>query len=116
MAAGLVEIARVLAAGDPVIAYGAPPAYAGFAIAGLARTGPVVAVTADEATARALVDDVRWYAADLPADAIVVLPGLDESPYGELSVDRAMVVDRLAALFRMATSERSRVVVASAAG
>jgi transcription-repair coupling factor (superfamily II helicase) len=134
--AGIAEIERALAAG-PVIAHGAPPAYAGFAIAELARTGPVIAVVADAARAAALADDVRWYG-DLPAAApatatpeppydgasvrpsgrsdVVVLPGLDASPYAELSVDRALVVDRLAALYRLATAEPPRVVIASAAG
>jgi transcription-repair coupling factor (superfamily II helicase) len=114
MAAGLADIERALAAGDPVIAHGAPPAYAGFVIAGLARTGRVIAVAADDAAVRSLVDDVRWYAGAEPG-AILALPGLDASPYAELSIDRGMVVDRLAALYRMAAAE-PRVVIASAAG
>src|SRR5688572_28843387 len=112
--AGIAEIERALAAGQ-IVAHGAPPAYAGFAIAQLARSGPVIAVVADAARAAALADDVRWYG-DLPAATVVVLPGLDASPYAELSVDRALVVDRLAALYRLATAEPPRVVIASAAG
>ena len=113
MAAGLADLERALTAG-PVIAHGAPPAYAGFAIAGLAARGPVVAVVADDAAARALAGDVRWYAAWTEAD-VLVLPGLDASPYAELSLDRAVLIDRLAALYRLATAA-PRVVIASAAG
>jgi transcription-repair coupling factor (superfamily II helicase) len=113
--AGLPDIERALATG-PVVAHGAPPAYAAFVIAGLARTRRVVAVVADAVAAAQLAEDVRWYSDTSAPTDVVVLPGLDASPYAELSVDRALVVDRLAALYRLTTPAAPRVVIASTAG
>ncbi|HTR52834.1 MAG TPA: transcription-repair coupling factor [Kofleriaceae bacterium] len=100
-----------------VAAYGATPGWAAWLAAQLA--GPVVVVAPDEAAARALEADVRFWvgergdAAEL--DPVAALPAIDVSPYAELSPDRACIVERVATLFRLSRPELApRVVVTSA--
>ena len=82
-------------AGATVIAHGATPGWAAWLAAQLAEREPLVVVVApDDATARQLEEDVRffWGGAHDPAatlDEIASLPGIDVSPYAELSPDRS---------------------------
>jgi transcription-repair coupling factor (superfamily II helicase) len=113
---GLADISRALERGA-VVAHGVPPSYAAFAAAELARAGgPVVVVVATDELARSFAADARWFfGAD--DDAVAVLPGLDTSPYAELAVERAAVIERLATLYRLASNTSvPRVVVASTEG
>ncbi|HEY1552237.1 MAG TPA: DEAD/DEAH box helicase, partial [Kofleriaceae bacterium] len=72
----------------------------------------VVVVAADEAAARELEDDVRFWGANLD---VATLPGIDVSPYAELSPDRACIVERVATLYRLTQPElRPNIVVTSA--
>jgi transcription-repair coupling factor (superfamily II helicase) len=97
----LAAIADAVARG-PVIAHGATRGWAAAAIATLRRATPpgtpVIAVVADDEAARALDGDV----AAMTGEAPVLLPGIDVSPYAELSPDRDAIVARLAALVRLA--------------
>ena len=82
------ELERVLATGT-VVAYGATPGWAAWLAAQLADRELVVVVVPDDAAARELDSDVRFFrggdrdAAEL--DDIATLPGIDVSPYAELS-------------------------------
>jgi transcription-repair coupling factor (superfamily II helicase) len=99
----LTAIAEAVAAG-PVIVHGATAAWAAAAIAAVRRATPpgtpVVAVVADETAARRLETDLEPFLGD--PRQVVRLPGLDVSPYAELSPDHGIVVARLAALARLA--------------
>src|SRR5678816_1710677 len=103
-----------------VIAYGATPGWAAWLAAQLVEGDPlVVVVTPDDASARDLETDVRFFiggerdATEL--DPIASLPGIDVSPYAELSPDRSCIVERVATLYRLAQPAlRPRVVVTSA--
>ncbi|MDB4957340.1 MAG: Transcription-repair coupling factor [Myxococcales bacterium] len=113
------ELERALDAGA-VIAYGSTPGWAAW-LAGelVARENLVVIVTPDDATARELEADARFFvggdrdAADL--DPIASLPGIDVSPYAELSPDRSYIVERMATLYRLTQPAlRPKLVVTSA--
>src|SRR4051794_14509280 len=103
-----------------VIAYGATPGWSAWLAAQLAAREPLVVVVAPEdRDARTLEADIRFYlggerdAAEL--DAIASLPGIDVSPYAELSPDRACIVERVATLYRLTQPAlRPRVIVTSA--
>ena len=99
----LPSIADAVARGA-VVAHGATRPWAAAAIAAIRRATPegtpVVAVVADEAAARTLERDVCAFLGD--ERLIAVLPGIEVSPYAELSPDRGQVVARLAALARLA--------------
>ncbi len=107
---------------DPVvIAHGATGGWAAWLAAQLVATEPVVViVVADDAAARRLEADVRFFHAGAldPAvalDDIAVLPAIDVSPYADLSPDRGALVDRVATLYRLAVPAlRPRILVASA--
>ena len=110
------DLQRALDAGA-VIAYGATPGWAAWLAAQL--PGLVVVVAPDDAAARALEADVRFFlggerdATEL--DPIDALPGIDVSPYADLSPDRACIVERVAALYRLTQPElRPRILVTSA--
>ena len=84
-----------------VIAYGATPGWAAWLAAQLAaREDLVVVVAPDDAAARELEADIRLFiggerdATEL--DAIATLPGIDVSPYADLSPDRSAIVERVA--------------------
>ena len=106
------ELERAIDAGA-VVGYGATPGWAAWFAAQRAARELVVVVAADDAAARELEDDVRFFAgADLD---IAALSGIDVSPYAELSPDRGAIVDRVATLFRLTQPElRPRVIVTSA--
>ncbi len=103
----------------PVIAYGATPGWAAWLAADRSSHELVVVIVADDTAARALEDDVRfWIGAqsDTAAlDPLVVLPGIDVSPYAELSPDRGGIVERTATLYRLTQPLlRPRLVITSA--
>src|SRR5580704_2545271 len=105
------ELERAIDAGA-VVAYGATPGWAAWFAAQRAAHELVVVVAADEAAARELEDDVRFFAAHLD---VATLPGIDVSPYAELSPDRACIVERVATLYRLTQPAlRPNVVITSA--
>src|SRR4051812_4534410 len=66
----------------------------------------VVVVAPDDAAARRLEADIRFFrggAGDPAAalDDIAALPGIDVSPYADLSPDRSGIVERVATLYRL---------------
>ena len=107
---------------DPiVVAHGATSGWAAWLAVQLAEREPMVVVVAPEdAAARRLEEDLRFYwgGAHDPAavlDEIAALPGIDVSPYAELSPDRTALVERVATLYRLAVPDlRPRIVVTSA--
>jgi len=113
------ELQRAIDAGATV-AYGSTPGWAAWLAAQLAAREPlVVVVAADDAAARELESDIRFFlggerdATEL--DAIASLPGIDVSPYAELSPDRACIVERVATLYRLTQPAlRPRLVITSA--
>ncbi len=114
------ELERALTAAT-VVVHGATAGWSAWLGAQLAlRDSLVMIVVADDAAARRFEADVRFWRAshqDLGAalDDIVGLPGIDVSPYTELSPDRACIVERLAALYRLSQEAlRPRIVVTSA--
>jgi transcription-repair coupling factor (superfamily II helicase) len=105
------ELERAIETG-PVLAYGATPGWAAWFAAQRAAHELVVVVAADEAIARELEDDVHFFAGNLD---VATLPGIDVSPYAELSPDRACIVERVATLYRLTQPAlRPNVVVTSA--
>jgi len=117
-----VELQRALASGAAVIAHGATAGWSAWLAAQLpdAGDGVVVVVAADEEAARRLEADIRffWGGAHDPAaalDEIASLPGIDISPYADLSPDRTGIVERVATLYRLTQPAlRPRIVVTSA--
>ena len=112
------ELSAAIEAG-PVIAYGATPGWAAWLAADRSARELVVVVVADDAAARALEDDIRfWLGAPSDSaelDPLVVLPGIDVSPYADLSPDRTGIVERTATLYRLTqVALRPRLVIASA--
>jgi transcription-repair coupling factor (superfamily II helicase) len=110
------DLQRAIESGA-VIAYGASPGWAAWLATQLAD--PVIVVARDDAEARALEADVRFFhAGDRDAaelDPIANLPGVDVSPYADLSPDRACIVERVATLYRLARPELApRIIVTSA--
>jgi len=115
------ELQRALASGTTVIAHGATAGWSAWLAAQLTELDRVVVVVApDDQTARRLEADIRffWGAAHDPAaqlDEIAPLPGIDVSPYADLSPDRTCIVERVATLYRLTQPAlRPRVVVTSA--
>src|SRR3954447_5562801 len=112
------DLQRAIDAGA-VIAYGATPGWAAWLAAQLsARDELVVLVAADDATARELETDIRFFlggqrdATEL--DPVASLPGIDVSPYADLSPDRRCIVERVATLYRLTQPElRPRLVITS---
>jgi transcription-repair coupling factor (superfamily II helicase) len=125
------ELERTLEAGA-VIAHGATPGWAAWLAAQLADRELVVVVAPDDAAARAVESDVRFFRGGVrdagagqgrpaPApsfgslDEIASLPGIDVSPYADLSPDRGCIVERMATLYRLTRPELApRLVVTSA--
>ena len=115
------ELQRALASGTTVIAHGATAGWSAWLAAQLPESdGVVVVVAPDDQTARRLEADIRffWGAAHDPAaqlDEIASLPGIDVSPYADLSPDRTCIVERVATLYRLTQPAlRPRIVVTSA--
>ena len=83
---------------------------------------PLVAVVADEQTARTLRKDLQFFLhrghnSDDPAasDAVIGLPELDVTPWADASPERAAVLSRMSTLFRLSQGSvlSAQVVVAS---
>jgi len=112
------ELLRAIEAGA-VIAYGATPGWAAWLAATRSASELVVVVAADDAAAREIEDDVRFWLGDdrdsAELDPIASLPGIDVSPYAELSPDRSCIVERVATLYRLTQPAlRPRLVITSA--
>src|SRR5690242_16343668 len=113
------DLEHALAAGA-VIAYGATPGWAAWLAAQLqVRESLVVVVAPDDAAARELEADVRFFVGGerdaTELDPIASLPGIDVSPYAELSPDRSCIVERVATLYRLTRPELApKIVVTSA--
>ena len=112
------ELVKAIESGA-VVAYGATPGWAAWLAAERSATELVIVVAPDEDTARELEDDVRFWigapADSAELDPIAALPGIDVSPYAELSPDRSCIVERVATLFRLTQLElRPRIVITSA--
>jgi transcription-repair coupling factor (superfamily II helicase) len=115
------DLASALDADKPLAVHGATAGWAAWLAAQLAdREGLVVVVAPDDAAARRLDADVRFFrgGAHDPAstlDPIALLPGIDVSPYADLAPDRTQIVERMATLYRLAVPElRPRIVIAPA--
>jgi transcription-repair coupling factor (superfamily II helicase) len=117
------ELERALASGTTVVAHGATAGWSAWLAAQLPelRDDLVVVVAPDDPAARRLEADVRFFrggAAHDPAamlDEIAPLPGIDVSPYADLSPDRTCIVERVATLYRLTQPAlRPRIVVTSA--
>ncbi|HSD86921.1 MAG TPA: hypothetical protein VLB44_05380, partial [Kofleriaceae bacterium] len=125
------DLQRALETGA-VIAYGTTPGWAAWLAAQLAdREELVVVVVPDDLAARELEADVRFFRGgerDAPRreapnsidmrealDPVASLPGIDVSPYADLSPDRSCIVERVATLYRLTQPElRPRLVITSA--
>ncbi len=106
---------------DHVVIYGWTSGWAAWLAGELARREtPIVVMARDDETARRLEDDIRFFVGGeldrgLDLDPIAALPGIDASPYAELSPDRDGIIRRLATLYRLAVPELApRIVVTSA--
>ncbi|MEJ7598322.1 MAG: transcription-repair coupling factor [Kofleriaceae bacterium] len=105
---------------DLVVVHGSTAGWAAWLAVEVAEREPLVVIVApDDAAARRLEADVRvfWGGARDPAatlDEIASLPGIDVSPYADLSPDRTCIVERVATLYRLASGLRPRIVVTSA--
>jgi len=106
---------------DIVIAHGATAGWAAWLAAELADREPLLVVVApDDQAARRIEDEIRFFrpATHDPAtmlDELAVLPGIDTSPYADLSPDRASIAERVGTLYRLAVPAlRPRIVVTSA--
>ena len=113
------ELERALASGTAVSAHGAVPGWAAWLATQLADREPLVVVVApDDPAARALEADIRFFhgaGRQGLLDDIAPLPGIDVSPYAELSPDRSSIVERVATLYRLTQPAlRPRIVVTSA--
>nr|HEX4313042.1 transcription-repair coupling factor [Kofleriaceae bacterium] len=110
-------LATALTGDARVIASGATPAWAAWLAVELSARELVVVVCPDDDAARDAARDLRFWlgpAAD-GVDDLAMLPGLDVSPYAELSPDRDCLVERVATLYRLATPHLApRLVVTSA--
>jgi transcription-repair coupling factor (superfamily II helicase) len=120
------ELHQALTADAAVVVHGATAGWSAWLAAQLPEGGGgsgedvVVVVAPDDATARRLEADIRFFrggAGDLAAalDDIAALPGIDVSPYADLSPDRSCIVERVATLYRLTQPAlRPRIVVSSA--
>ncbi|MBA3818128.1 MAG: transcription-repair coupling factor [Deltaproteobacteria bacterium] len=115
------ELEQALGADGPIVVHGATPGWAAWLTSELAEREPlVVVVAADDAAARRLESDVRFFwggTRDLAAqlDEIASLPGIDVSPYADLSPDRTQIVERMATLYRLTQPAlHPRLIVTSA--
>src|SRR5687767_14662531 len=113
------ELERALSGGPAIAALGATPGWAAWLATQLADREPLVVVVApDDAAARALEADIRFfYGAGGAGGAgdIAPLPGIDVPPYAELSPDRSSIIERVATLYRLTQPAlRPRLVVTSA--
>src|SRR5437868_1898013 len=113
------ELETALTSDRTLVVYGSTAGWAAWLAVQLADKEPLIVVLPDDAAARRLEADVRFFWAGAPdatsLDAIASLPGIDVSPYAELSPDRSCIVERVATLYRLTQPElRPRIVVTSA--
>src|SRR5882672_9690257 len=119
------ELHHALTADAALIVHGATAGWSAWLAAQLPELGGgdhdvVVVVAPDDAAARRLEADIRFFrggAGDPAAalDEIAALPGIDVSPYADLSPDRAGVVERVATLYRLTQPAlQPRLIVTSA--
>ncbi|HVU50709.1 MAG TPA: transcription-repair coupling factor, partial [Polyangia bacterium] len=124
-AQALREIEAELARGARVVelhgATGSLGAALAARLAARPGAGPVVWVSADEDAAESRLDDLSFFLPPPPASedplappAALQLPAPDASPYAEMQPDRRALMNRMAALFRLARGFAPRVLVASA--
>lgn len=107
----LHPIARALATG-PVVAHGTTPTYAAWLVSELVRqraerqdedrAAPVWVVVPDDDVLHQLAEDVRFFSPELDASAVAELPGIEVSPYLDVSPDLGEIVERVATLWRLA--------------
>ena len=113
------ELEQALAA-NAVVVHGTTPGWAAWLASELAERELVIVVAPDDVATHALEADIRFFrggARDLAAalDEIASLPGIDVSPYADLSPDRACIVERVATLYRLTQPAlRPRIIVTSA--
>ncbi|MEZ4360393.1 MAG: transcription-repair coupling factor [Kofleriaceae bacterium] len=107
------QLSHALAAG-PVVAHGATAPYAAWLTSRLAETGPgpVWAIVPDDDALAQLASDVRFFAPEL---TVAELPGIEVSPYVEVSPDLDELVGRVATLWRLATGHLPVQVIATSA-
>ena len=95
------ELEQALSA-DAIVVHGTTAGWAAWLAAELAdreaADAVVVVVAPDDLAARALEADIRFFRGGTPdlaceLDAIALLPGIDVSPYADLSPDRACIVE-----------------------
>ncbi|MDQ3296013.1 MAG: transcription-repair coupling factor [Myxococcota bacterium] len=115
------ELETALASDGAVVVHGATPGWAAWLATELAERDPlVIVVAADDLAARQLESDIRFFWGGMrdrsaTLDDIAALPGIDVSPYADLSPDRASLVERVATLYRLTQPAlRPRIVVTSA--
>src|SRR5882672_9295907 len=114
------ELERALSS-STVVLHGATAGWSAWLAVQVAEREPlVVVVAAEDQAARRLEAEIRffWGGAHDPAamlDEIAGLPGIDISPYADLSPDRTGIVERVATLYRLTQPAlRPRIVVTSA--
>ena len=107
---GLLEVARLAAAGQRTRIYDAGGSFAAVVLAQLAeRTDrrPVLAVVPDEDRAEQLERDLHFFLPQandgdpLAAPRVLRLPADDASPYADITPDRRVVLSRMGTLFRL---------------
>ena len=106
---------------DVIVVHGTTAGWAAWIAAELGEREPLLVVVApDDLAARALEADIRFFrggARDRAAalDEVASLPGIDVSPYADLSPDRACIVERVATLYRLTQPAlQPRIIVTSA--
>ncbi len=121
-AQALHEIRELLGGARAVEVYGAAGSLGAAVAAALWDGGTLLYVVADEETAEARAQDVRFFLPAPPASddplappSVLDLPAPDSSPYAEMQPDRATTLRRMAALFRLSQGFAPQVLVASAA-
>jgi transcription-repair coupling factor (superfamily II helicase) len=116
---GIAAVARLLAEHQIVRVHNTAGPFQALLVAELKR--PTLLVTADEATAQALVRDLRFFVQSHhhPEDptappTVGHLPAIETSPWDEVSPDRRAILSRMATLFRLSQGLSADVLVASA--
>ena len=72
-----------------------------------------IVVTADAAGARTLADDLRVFAGSAGGREVLRVPAPDTSPYGDISPDRGVTLQRLSAIFGLQLGLGGQFVVLS---
>ena len=99
-----------------MLVHGASAPWLGLAAARLAASEaarPLIVVTADDAIAARLTDDIAFFTG--APQRVVTLPDPDSSPYAELAADRVIAAARLGVLYRLAAGDPPPIIVSSIA-